>query len=310
MRYKRLDLNLLIALEALLTEKNVTLAANKLHMTQPAMSGALSRLRENLDDQLLVQVGRQLELTPRAEMLLEPVRDIIMRVDNILAGEADFDPQKSKRHFVIVASDYVIRTFLIDVLRKIYISAPGISFEFRHPSNNSGSELVSGEIDFFIAPEVDVVSEHPSELLFEDSYSIIACKNNSVINKAISFEEYMSLSHVIFRGSDRSLPWFDRWFLQKYQDSRRIACSVHSFDLQPYMVVNTDLIATMPAKLAAKYAEYLPLNLFEPPMELPVLNEYLQWNNIREDDSAISWLRKVLKEASRSMDLSEHANIA
>ncbi|PCJ39801.1 MAG: nodulation protein NfeD [SAR86 cluster bacterium] len=298
MRYRRLDLNLLIALEALLSEKSVTQAAVKLHMTQPAMSGALARLRENLDDQLLVQVGRQLELTPRAETLLEPVRDIILRVDSVLLNEADFDPQNSKRHFVIVASDYVIRTFLIDVLRNVHQSAPGISFEFRHPSKNSQAELAAGDIDFFIGPEIDTSGKHPSSILFEDTYSVIAWTDNTALKGSISFDEFMALGHVIFRGSDSSLPWFDRWFTRQFKDARRIECSVHSFDLQPYMVVGTDLIATMPAKLAHKYAEYLPLELYDPPMDLPVLTEVLQWNSFRGEDPAIQWFRKVLEEAA------------
>jgi LysR family transcriptional regulator, nod-box dependent transcriptional activator len=303
MRYRRLGLNLLIALEAMLSEKSVTRAAAKLHMTQPAMSGALARLRENLDDQLLVLVGRQFELTPRAEMLLEPVRDIILRVDSILVDEAVFDPKNDKRHFIIVASDYVIRTFLIDVLRNVYQSAPGISFEFRHPSNNSQAELGAGDIDFLIAPEIDIMGNHPSSILFEDTYSVIAWTENSILKDSINFNDFMALGHVIFRSSDNSLPWLDRWFINQFKDARQIECTVHSFDLIPYMVAGTDLIATMPAKLAYKYAEYLPLKLYMPPMELPALVEVLQWNSFRDEDPAIQWFKKLLEDAAHKVHL-------
>ena len=130
MRYRRLDLNLLVALDALLSEKSVTRAASKLNITQPAMSGALARLRDYFEDPLVVQVGRQMELTPLAVSLVAPVHDIILRIDSAIATEPAFEPRESKRHFSITASDYVIRVFLLDVLKRVHREAPGVSFEF------------------------------------------------------------------------------------------------------------------------------------------------------------------------------------
>jgi len=105
MRYQRIDLNLLAALDALLAERNVTRAAERMHMTQSAMSGVLSRLRDYFEDPLLVPVGRSMQLTPRAESLIQPVRDIILQVDATLGVKPDFKPAEARRHFTAIASD-------------------------------------------------------------------------------------------------------------------------------------------------------------------------------------------------------------
>src|SRR3954464_7975342 len=136
MRYQRIDLNLLIALDALLAERNVTRAAERMHMTQSAMSGVLARLREYFDDQLLVPVGRAMKLTPRAESLIEPVRDILLKVDSTLGVRPEFEAATAQRHFVLIASDYVSNVLLAEVLRRIALVAPGLSFDVR-PSSNS-----------------------------------------------------------------------------------------------------------------------------------------------------------------------------
>ena len=294
MRYRRLDLNLLIALDALFKDKSVTRAAAKLNMTQPAMSGALSRLRENFDDPLLVRVGHQLELTPRAEALVEPVHDIILRIDSAMDVEPGFDPAKSKRRFVIVASDYVIRVFLLDVLRKIRKIAPRMTFEFRNSSLNAMAKLEAGEIDFIIGPAIDTIPDHPHAELFEDTYSVVAASENSVIGDTLTIDEFSMLGHVTFRAADGSTPWADRWLSREYGESRQIAIATYSFDMLPRMIVGTDLIALLQTRLAVRYSEIMPLKIYEPPLDVPKLTEVLQWNRYRDDDPASQWLRDLL----------------
>src|ERR1700682_90541 len=131
MRYHKLDLNLLTALKALLAEKNVTRAGESVHVTQSAMSGILARLREYFGDPLIVQIGRKMELTALAESLVEPVNDVLLRIDATVATRPGFARSSSRRLFSVVASDYVINVLLIDVLRRIHHEAPGMSLEFR-----------------------------------------------------------------------------------------------------------------------------------------------------------------------------------
>jgi LysR family nod box-dependent transcriptional activator len=297
MRYRRLDLNLLVALDALLTERSVTRAAARLNISQPAMSGVLARLRDFFGDPLVVQVGRQMELTPLAQSVAAPVQDIILRIDSMIATEPAFEPRASKRHFSITVSDYVLRVFLLDVLQRLYREAPGVTFEFRQSSGRARDALESGEVDFVIAPEIDVLPEHPHMTLFEDTYTVIAWTGSSVVGDTLSFDQYMGLGHVIFRSEEQGNPWLERWFVRQYGDARRIEVAAASFSLLPHVLVGTDRIATIQTRLARKYVRTLPLKLIEPPVELPKLVETLQWNIHRDPDPAGRWLRDKLKEA-------------
>src|SRR5271170_7047548 len=127
MRYHKLDLNLLTALKALLAEKNVTRAGEVVHVTQSAMSGILSRLREYFGDPLIVQVGRKMELTPLAESLVDPINDVLLRIDATIATRPEFNPLTTNRRFSVVASDYSINVLLLEVLRRVHREAPGLS---------------------------------------------------------------------------------------------------------------------------------------------------------------------------------------
>lgn len=302
MRYRRLDLNLLVALEALLTEKSVTRAAAKLNITQPAMSGALARMREYFEDPLVIQIGRHMELTPYAETLVAPIHDIIMRIDSAIANEPAFDPKESKRHFAMTLSDYLIRVFLQGVLVEVHREAPGITFEFRQSSARVQDELESGEVDFVIGPEIDVLPDHPHEFLFEDTYTVLAWAGSTVVGDTLTFDEYLSLRHVVFRNANRGAPWLERWFAQRYGDVRQIEVAAQSFELLPHLVVGTDRITTIQSRLADLVVKTLPLKRITPPIELPVLTEVMQWNVHRDPDPASRWLRTKIKQHAERLN--------
>src|SRR5258707_14087603 len=145
MRYHKLDLNLLTALRALLTEKNVTRAGESVHITQPAMSGILARLREYFGDPLIVPVGRKMELTPLAESLVEPLNDVLLRLDATITTRPEFNPLTTNRHFSVVASDYSIDVLLLAGLRRVHQKTPGPSVEFRTPSPKAPADAQAGE---------------------------------------------------------------------------------------------------------------------------------------------------------------------
>jgi LysR family transcriptional regulator, nod-box dependent transcriptional activator len=296
MRYRRLDLNLLIALDVLLAEKSVTRSATRMNITQPAMSGALARLREYFEDPLIVQVGRHMELTPLAQSLVTPIHEIIMRIDSAIATEPVFEPHKSQRHFSMTASDYVMRVFLQDVLAHLHREAPGITFEFRQSSVRVQDELESGEVDFVIGPEIDVLSEHPQRVLFEDTYTLIAWSGSSIVGDSLSLDDYLALNHVVFRSQREGMPWLERWIEKRYGDIRRVDVAVHNFTLLPHLVIGTDRVATVQTRLAHQYARVLPIKLIPPPLELPKLVEVMQWHIHRDQDPANQWLRNVLVE--------------
>jgi DNA-binding transcriptional LysR family regulator len=152
MRFNKLDLNLLVVLNALLTERSISRAAEKVHLSQPATSNALARLRDYFGDELLVSAGRQLILTPRAEALIEPVREVLMRIDSTIAAQPQFDPATETRHFTLLASDFTMTVLIPQLLASLYRDAPGIRIHIRAMTENREEVLEQGKADFLICP--------------------------------------------------------------------------------------------------------------------------------------------------------------
>jgi DNA-binding transcriptional LysR family regulator len=301
MRYNKLDLNLLTALKALLAEKNVTRAGEIVHVTQSAMSGILARLREYFGDPLIVQVGRKMELTPLAESLVEPVNDVLLRIDATIATRPEFDPVKTLRHFSVVASDYALGVFLLDVLKRVHHEAPGMSVEFRIPSDSAAADLESGEVDFIVNPESLMSPSQSGAVLFEDSYVIVVDAGNSEVGDTITMEQYLALRHVAFKTSKHGLPQFEMWMANRYGNARVVEVVAHSFHLMPQMVVGTARVATMHLRLALKLAGALPIRLVKPLFEIPNLVEMLQWHKYRDLDPGSMWFRDRLIQAAHAL---------
>jgi len=301
-RYQKLDLNLLSALKVLLEKKNVTRAGETLFVTQSAMSGILARLRDYFDDPLIVQVGRRMELTPLAESLIEPVNDVLLRIDTSIITRPEFNPGKIKRNFVIEISDYVGQVFLCDVLRRIHGEAPGITWTFRSPSAHSSSELESGDIDFLIHPAPFALVSQPSEPLFEDAYVIVVAAENARIGEAITLDEYLDCGHVAFKSDNQGLPMFESWFAHRFDDTtRRIEVTTHSFQLLPQLVAGTQRVATLHARMAQHIPDNLPVRLVRPLFEMPNMLEILQWHHYRDLDPGHQWVRQHMIEMARAM---------
>ena len=293
MRYQKLDLNLLSALKVLLERKNVTRAGEALHVTQSAMSGILARLRDYFDDPLIVQVGRKMELTPLAESLLEPVNDVLLRIDATIATRPEFDPAAMSRHFTFVASDYVSSVFLCDVLRRVRHEAPGITWRFRPPSDLAPSELESGEVDFIITPSHFASETQSRETLFEDSYVIAVAEENTEIGDTITLEQYLECGHVTFQSGSQGLPMFEAWFCRRHGEAaRRVEVTVNSFHLLPQLIVGTERVATLHARMATGLLQTMPMRLVRPLFEMPRLVEVLQWHRYRDLDPGNQWIRE------------------
>jgi DNA-binding transcriptional LysR family regulator len=301
MRYNKLDLNLLTALKALLAEKNVTRAGESVHVTQSAMSGILARLRDYFGDPLIVQVGRKMELTSLAESLVEPVNDVLLRIDATIATRPEFDPLTTRRHFSLVASDYSISVLLLDVLRRVHHDAPGMSLEFRNPSESAAAELEAGEVDFIVNPESQNSPLQSGTVLFEDSYVIVVDAANTEVGGSIGIEQYLALRHVAFKSGRYGLPHFETWMANRYGDERRIEVVAHSFYLLPRLVIGTARIATMHTRLAKQVAGDLPIRLVKPEFEIPRLIEVLQWHKYRDLDPGSMWLRDIIVERARTL---------
>ena len=296
------DLNLLVALDALLTERNVTRAGNRLNLSQSAMSGALARLRHYFQDELLVPVGRQMVLTPMAEGLVAPVRDILLQVRGTLGSKPRFDPATSTRHLSVAVSDYVTEILMADVLRSARGQAPRITFELRPMGRRAGEDLESGELDFLIAPEGYVSSSQPAEVLFEDTFTCVVWSDNKAVGKTITLEQYLDLGHVVVNVAGNEPPMnYDEQFLRRSNLRRRIEISVPVFSMAAQLVVGTDRVTTITTRLAEKYSGILPLRLLPLPIAMPPMVEMLQWHKVHECDPTHQWFRGLLKTVVQAL---------
>lgn len=298
MRFKRLDLNLLVALDILLAECNITRAARRLNLSQSATSGVLSRLRAYFEDELLVQVGRSMVLTPLACRLAEPVRDVLLQIQATIETKSAFVPATSSRNFQVITTDYPTSVLLAEVMQVVSREAPGVTLEIKAPDAHA-EQLNRGEIDILLMPEKYLLDAHPKEILFEDTYSCVIWNKNRVIGDTLSLEQYMSLGHVSTCFGESDLPSFEEWFLHNTGMHRRIEVTTSNFNTLPQFVIGTNRIATMHTRLARRLANYFPLRLLPPPISIPLLVECMQWHKYLDNDPSHIWFRDVLKRVAQ-----------
>jgi LysR family transcriptional regulator, nod-box dependent transcriptional activator len=297
MRFKNLDLNLLVALDQLMHLRSVTGAAERLNMTQSAMSNALSRLREYFDDQLLVKVGRGLELTPRAEALKDAVRDVLVRVDWTIAAISEFDPAKSDRQFNILASDYTLATLAPEALRLSREASRTISFNFLHQYDTPEHLLNRGDVDLVIIPSDFCARAHPHEVLYEEEFRAIVWEQGALAKTRITRREFSEAAHVVMQppGNAQSL---ETVYFRRQDVVRRAEVTTYSFNTIPLLVVGTDRIATIHGRLARQAEKMLPVRIVEIPFRLPKMKQTMQWHKHRTQDAALIWLRSLFRAAA------------
>lgn len=299
MRFQRLDLNLLVALDALLTERSVSLAAERICLSQSATSSALGRLRDYFGDDLLILRGRQMVLTARAEELVEPVRAVLDQIHRTIAVTPPFDPATSDRAIRIMASDYITEVLLSAVMRDLEISAPNMRLEIIPMQEGPSEALERGRVDLLCTVDFAISGEHPHQILFADDYVVIGWDGNPAMHQPMTREVYFSLSHVTARFGKGNLPAFEDWFLRKQKQQRKIDVFAASFLSIPGLVVGTNRIATVHRRHAARIVDHMPIVVHEAPMEFPPIREAIQWHVTNANDPAISWFVERVVMAAR-----------
>ncbi|AOW12055.1 nodulation protein NfeD [Hydrogenophaga crassostreae] len=305
MRFKNLDLNLLVALDALLTENNITRAAERVHLSQSAMSNALSRLRDYFNDPLLVQVGRTMEPTPRAEVLREAVHDLLLRIDTTVAALPEFDPTTSDREFTLFVSDYTMEILIPHVLAIASRLGSKVRFKLQPQSNSPDRALERGETDLLIIPKAYVSQEHPSVTLFKDEFVCIAWRDSQIARGELTPERYANAGHIVMRPQGTSQPAFEEWFIKRYGVSRLTQVSTYSFTAMPFLVIGTEMITTIHERLARRLVPSLPIKLMPIPVPMPALEQTMQWHKYRAQDPGLIWLRSLMQQASLAIDAPE-----
>ncbi len=310
MRYQRLDLNLLVALDILLEERSVSLAADRLCLSQSATSSALGRLRDYFEDDLLVLKGRQMILTPRAEELIDPVRSVLEQIRTTIAVAPEFEPETCDRQIRIMASDYTTEVLLADVLARLEHTAPLMRFEIQTMDSTPIDSLERGMIDLLVSVDFALSSEHPSELLFEDGYVIVGDPANPDLLAGIDSEKYFELKHVTTRFGRSRVPAFEDWFLKRQKRGRKIDVVAPTFLSVPGLLMGTQRIATMHRKLAARICRNLPLATCPVPFDIPPIREAVQWHVTSKNDFAIQWMIGQLREVAQDLYGTNHQSNA
>jgi DNA-binding transcriptional LysR family regulator len=297
MRFDRLDLNLLVALDVLIEERNVSVAAKRLHLSQPAVSGALNRLREFFGDELLVQVGRQMVLTSKAEELAPAVQEALMLIRTRITTPARFDPATAERRFRVIASDYVFTVMLSETFAKLGETSPGITFELMGPEPRTIELLERGEADLLITIDTHIKSEFPSVFLFEDTHAVI-CWSGSDYAAGVDAQQFSAAGHAVSYIGPARFQAFAEIFFDRHKVERRGEMYVPSFTMLPQAVIGTQRLATLQRRYAEYWARHLPIVVHPVPFDMPKLREAAQWHPMREKDAGLAWLVDIIQKDS------------
>jgi len=299
-----IDINLLVALAALLEERNLTRAGEKINMSQPTMSGALARLRRHFADELLVRDGRQYRLTPLAEQLLPDVRDALRQVERTLEARPEFDPATSTRTFSLAMSDYAVTVLVEPMVRRVHELAPDVSLELNPiPPDMQENDRGMLQHDLLIAP-MGLGYRFPGEReeIFRDRFVCITDPANPrLVGGALTLEDLGELPHAAPTFGQPGLLNPAERALDDLQVTRHVQVTTVGWMPIPFVVAGTDLVAVVPERLARRVAATAGVHVCEAPFGLVELVEAAWWHPTRRADPALRWLRSIASEAAHAL---------
>jgi len=302
----RFDLNLLAALDALLHEKNVTRAAQRVYVSQPTMSAALAKLREYFDDELLVRVGREMELTPRGLALVEPVRNALRGVETALGTQPHFDPATATRSFRLMIQDFMVPRLMPPLIARVTREAPGIGCHVEQFSQLGIGRLEHAEIDLVIGIDnahLYGLREFPEELrsveLEPVRWVCAVAADNTAVGERLTPEQFLALPHIFARRTGDLGPLSDavRRFIPADLDVRVTSESVLQVAL---MLAGTPCLAILPESVVRYVAPVVPLRTFPLPVPVPDARVVTMWHKRSEADPCHAWLRDAVVAAALS----------
>lgn len=289
---KSLDVNLLKALDALLKECNVTRAATRLGVTQPAMSGMLLRLREIFNDPLFVRAQRGMTPTKRAVELIQPVKKILMGIDLLLQPTV-FDPATSERQFTIAATDYALRTIVFPFLSLLKQQAPHIKLLLIDVDEaNMHQQLEMGEVDLALLTSAVEAPDIYKQHLFDEHYIGVMRSRHTLAKEAcITLEQFCQQNHALVSYVGDPFWGVADTALQQLGLQRNVVLSVKSFLMLPEILQTDDFMAVAPSRLVHDIPE---LKTFKLPFSLSGFSKEAVWHATMHHDPAHQWLRELL----------------
>lgn len=301
MDLQRINLNLLVALDALLEEHSVTRAAERLYVGQSAMSSTLARLRKIFDDEILVRHGRNLIPTPLAESLVLPLRDILARTDALLQTRAEFRPATARRTFTITANDYVSVVFLRPLIVRLTQEAPHVSVEVQATSDDYAARFRRHETDLLVMP-TEVFAEHaayPHKVLFTDRYVCATDVDHPDVGDRICREQFAELPYLAVNVG--ALPSSAELRLDAREVFRTTQLTMPSPLLAPFLLRGTRMVTHIQERLGILVRDQAKIRLVEPPMELGPITTAMMWSAHMEEDPGHRWLRARAAELAGAM---------
>jgi len=289
MNISTFDLNLLRVLDALLRECNVSRAAERLSLSQPAVSNALNRLRVLLDDPLLVRVGRAMQPTPRAQALAGPIRAALQQIEQSLSAGEVFDPAHSKQQFKIAVTDYVELICMPRLIEQLSRLAPGIRIDIHHLSPSlPGDALDKGELDLVLGRFEEIPARFARRHWMSETLLLAVREGHALLPGELDLPRFLALSHLwVHGGQTRGM--VDQWLTEQGL-SRTITYTTPNYLQAAHIVATSELAAVLPSQLAQHFAQLLPLRLYELPFVLGPFHLEIVHLGQRLRDPALQWL--------------------
>jgi DNA-binding transcriptional LysR family regulator len=296
---RRLDLNLLLAFEALIAERSVTRAAKRMSVGQPAMSASLARLRTFFGDPLLVREGRSLVPTPRALELTASFQEALDLIDSTVRASRGFDPQTAHRSFTVMASDYVLLLLLGPLVADLEAEAPNLSLTIRPVTADYAEQIGRPQLDLLILPEMAADLRARSARLFSDRLVCAVDRAHPEVGERLTEEQFRSLPLVAYRGTPTESP-AEHWFRELGID-RATAVGTESIVIQPLVLAGTRMMALIPERLGRHFAKQAGIRLLDPPYPLAPLHMAMFWVPRAGHDPGHRWLRDRVRRAAAAL---------
>lgn len=300
---RNLDFNLLKALDALLDERSVTRAAQRLALTQPAVSGMLTRLRENFGDPLFVRAQRGIVPTVRAQQLAGPVKQLLGDIEALLRPDA-FDPHTAHLTVTLASTDYTLRAVVVPFLGALREKAPNIRVAIQPLEYKAlDQQMERGDIDLaLVTPDTKPSALHAAALFNERYVCVMREGHPDASTAQLSLDRFCAVDHVLVSSSGGAFSGVTDTALAAIGRTRRVVTSVTSFLVVPDLLLVSDLIAVVPRRLALPRTG---LVMREPPVDIPGFSKALAWHERTHRDPGQQWVRALLIEACRAVDSAE-----
>ncbi|MGW4983810.1 LysR family transcriptional regulator [Streptomyces mirabilis] len=295
---RRIDLNQLLTLHALLAEKHVTRAALRLHKSQPAVSHALAQLRTHFGDPLLVRHGGRMTLTARAQALVQPLEDALTSL-NALLSAPDFDPSDTRRRFRLSLSDYAARIVLPPLVRHVRHEAPGLDLAISQASREAMlAQLQDGELDLALGIFPHAPEDIEVQDLFQEEFVCLADKAILPAKGGLSLEEWLERPHIMLALRPDANDEIERALAERGL-RRHLAVTFPHWSAAVELLAGTDLILTVASRAVGPMQRHKALRKFTPPLELARFAYQQAWHTRRANDPAHRWLRQAVLTCSQ-----------